>query len=488
MNRTRPAKGTAGSHRTRFALALGAMLVAAAVAPAPSQASSLAPATIDSVDYVAYTAGDGESNVLQVRPGPPGMIAFVDSGATIDAAAPCVEISAHEAHCTAAAVPALAVLLGDGSDRVTVTADRLGLLSGGSGHDTLTGGPGAETLLGGTGNDALDGRLGADRVSGQDGVDTVRYGDRPGPVAVNLSTAATGQEGEAGEGDTVTSDNESIVGGRGADLLVGNAAANSIDGGSGNDSIDGGGGNDTLTGRDGNDTVAGGAGDDDVDGDFGNDIADGGDGNDLVTGGPGADDLRGGGGADNLRARDGVVDRVDCGADSDRTAADDNDAVAGCEAGAPVVLPPVQVAPAPTPFSFIYGVFKLPSAPVVLERGRVTLNVSCPAATPLGRCSGVLSLERIGKKGGKAKAKSSRRTRRFRAGEQSYSVRAGKRAKVRVRISSVARRQITRNGTARMKVMLRRTKRAKRSTKIGTLKVTASRRTKRQRRPARSAS
>ena len=121
----------------------------------------------------------------------------------------------------------------------------------------------------------------------------------------------------------------------------------------------------------------------------------------------------------------------------------------------------------------------------------MTLAVSCPAATPLGRCSGVISLERTGrhkaKHGkGKAKAKSSRRTRRFRAGEQSYAVRAGKKAKVRVRISRVVRRQITRNGSARLKVLLRRTKRARKATKIGTLKVHASRRTKR--RPARSAS
>ena len=91
-----------------------------------------------------------------------------------------------------------------------------------------------------------------------------------------------------------------------------------------------------------------------------------------------------------------------------------------------------------------------------------------------------------GKGKGKAKAKTSRRTRRFRVGEQSYAVRAGKKAKVRVRISSVGRREIKRSGTARLKVLLRRTKRARKSTRIGTLKVHASRRTKR--RPARSAS
>ena len=113
--------------------------------------------------------------------------------------------------------------------------------------------------------------------------------------------------------------------------------------------------------------------------------------------------------------------------------------------------------------------------------------MSCPAdpARPLHRRHHARALRPQGRKG-KAKAKSSRRTRRFRVGDKSYAVRAGKKAKVRVRISSVGRREIKRTGTARLKVLLRRTKRARKSTRIGTLKVQASRRTKR--RPARSAS
>ena len=458
-------------NRTRLALAIGASLAAVAAAPSASHAATLAPATIDGVDYVRYTASAGETNTLQVRPGPSGTVAFVDNGASIDAPT-CLEISAHEAHC---AVPALVVSLGDGNDRLTVDVDRRGLLSGGDGNDTLTGGAGDETLFGGTGDDVLDGGTGADLLSGQDGADTVRYAGRSAPVTVNLTTL-TLDEGQAGEHDIVTADNESLVGGNGADSLTGNAGANVLDGGPGNDN---------LAGGSGDDTVLGGDGDDVDDGGTGNDVIDGGAGNDQVSGGSGADDLRGGPGADVLHARDGIVDRADCGADSDRIDADADDSVAGCEVGAPA-LP--GIAPRPTPFSFIFGRFKLPTEPVVLEHGRVTLNVSCPATTPLGRCSGVISLERFGHKAGKgkAKAKASRRTRRFRVGEQSYAVRAGKKAKVRVRISSVGRREIKRSGTARLKVLLRRTKRAKKSTRIGTLKVQASRRTKR--RPARSAS
>jgi hypothetical protein len=461
---------------TRFTLALGVTLAAVAAAPAASHAATLAPGTQNGVDVVGYTGGS-EANNLTVRPAAGGTIAFVDPSATINVSGlVCDTVSAHEVRCDDDLVPALGVSLGDGNDRVTVDVDRNGVLTGGAGNDTVTGGAGNESLFGGDGDDVLDGRSGADVLSGQAGSDTVRYAGRTAPVRVDLARQVLGEEGQIGEHDTVTSDNESVVGGNGADSIVGNAAANALDGGPGNDSI---------AGSSGDDTVLGGAGNDVVDGGAGNDVVDGGAGDDRVTGSAGADDLRGGPGADLVRARDGAADRVDCGADGDSTDADNSDAVVGCEAGAPVLPPVSPAAPATTPFSFIYGVFRLPTEPVVLNRGRVTLTVSCPAETPLGRCSGVIALERFGKakvKGGKgkAKAKSSRRTRRFRAGEQSYAVRAGKKAKVRVRISSVARRELTRKGTARYKVLLRRTKRARKSTKIGTLKVHASRRTKRR--------
>jgi RTX calcium-binding nonapeptide repeat (4 copies) len=467
-------------NRTRLALAVGVSLLGVAAAPAASNAATLAPTTVDGVDYIGFAAAPGERNTLQVRSGPAGTVAFVDAGATIDATAPaCVEISAHEARCADGLVPALSISLGDGDDRLTVDVDKRGVLDGGAGDDSLTGGAGDEKLSGAGGDDVLDGRGGADLLSGQDGRDTVRYAGRTAPVSVDLATLTLGSEGQAGEHDTVTADNESVVGGNGADTLTGNALANVLDGGAGND---------TLDGNNGDDTVLGGAGNDAVDGGAGNDMVDGGAGNDRTTGGAGADDVRGGPGSDVLRGRDGIVDRLDCGPDGDAVDADDGDRVAGCETGTPV-FPAAPATPLPTPFSFLYGVFKLPSTAVTLEHGHVTLTVICPAETPVGRCSGVISLERFGHGApakGKAKARSSRRTRRFRVGEKSYAVRAGRKAKVRVRISSAGRREINRTGTARLKVLLRRTKRARKATRIGTLKVHASRRTKR--RPARSAS
>ena len=469
MSRTLTRNHPRSRNRLALAIALGALGVLAT--PAASHASTLGPATIDGTDYVRYVASPGETNHLDVRPGPAGTIAFVDTGATISPQAPtCVSVSAHEARCADALVPALSVSLGDRDDQLTVDADRAGLYSGDAGNDTLTGGDGDESLWGGTGNDVLDGRGGADLMAGQDGLDAVSYAGRVAGVTVDLASVALGTEGQPGEHDTVPSDVERVTGGNGSDTLTGNAAPNQLDGGPGNDTVDGGSGNDSLVGGSGDDSLSGSAGDD---------LVDGGTGNDRIAGGMGADTLQGGAGSDSLRGRDGTVDQLDCGADADVVDADDNDAVSGCETGAPLPAPAPPAAP--LPLSFIFGAFKLPEQPVTMQHGHVTLTVSCPAATPSGRCSGVISLERFAKHSKQAKAHSSRRTRRFKhIADQAYAVKAGKKAKIRVRISSVGRRAIQRNGSLKVKVFLRRTKRAKKATRIGTLKVHASRRTKRR--------
>jgi hypothetical protein len=442
--------------RTRLATSLAVGLGLLALTPAASQAATLGLGSISGQDHMRYTAGAGESNRLEVRPGPGGTIAFVDPGASVDAAGPtCVEISAHEARCLASAVPAIAVSLGDRDDRATVGVDRPGLIDGDGGNDLLTGGDGAEALRGGDGSDVLDGRGGADLLTGHGGIDTVLYASRTAPVRVDLTRLTIGTEGEAGESDTVTADVERVTGGAG---------------------------NDTLNGSDADNLLAGGAG------------------NDTITGGRGTDDLRGGAGRDFLRGRDSLTDRLDCGSDTDTVEADGADTVTGCENGAPsgggVTPPGTLPLPDPrdisVPFSFVFGTVKLPSEPVTLQHGHVTLTVSCPVATPGGRCTGIITLVPVTSKDGgkaKAKAKSARRTRRFRnsIGDKSYAVRAGKRAKARVRISRAGRRVINRTGSARVNVYLRRTKRANRGKRIGTLRVQASRRTKRQRRLPRNA-
>jgi Ca2+-binding RTX toxin-like protein len=68
--------------------------------------------------------------------------------------------------------------------------------------------------------------------------------------------------------------------------------------------------NDTLSGRSGDDTLRGLGG------------------NDTLLGGPGRDRLVGGSGNDTFRARDGVRDRIDCGAGSDTAYVDRKDTLA----------------------------------------------------------------------------------------------------------------------------------------------------------------
>ena len=91
-----------------------------------------------------------------------------------------------------------------------------------------------------------------------------------------------------------------IDGGSGNDLLQGGGGNNLLIGGSGNDALYGDGGNDVLLGGDGNDDLIGGAGDDVLVGGDGNDILLGGTGNDLIIGSDDNDLLVGGGGEDIL--------------------------------------------------------------------------------------------------------------------------------------------------------------------------------------------
>ena len=142
-------------------------------------------------------------------------------------------------------------------------------LYGYSGDDYLDGNLGNDRLEGGAGKDNLNGDFGADVMLGGAGVDDVTYYDRLVTVIADLD-GKTGDDGSAGEKDTIGADVENIWGGWGDDTLTGNAGANSIDGGHGADTIRGGSGDDTLNGsegiRGGTDKVYGEAGDDTLSG------------------------------------------------------------------------------------------------------------------------------------------------------------------------------------------------------------------------------
>ncbi|WP_430780357.1 calcium-binding protein [Actinoplanes sp. G11-F43] len=138
-------------------------------------------------------------------------------------------------------------------------------LYGLGGDDYLTGDDGNDKLSGGAGDDDLTGGFGSDLTAGGSGVDGVNYGGRLVPVRADLD-GQTGDDGSAGERDTIGADVENLYGGWADDVLTGNGGANVIYGSGGADVIRGGGGDDTLYANDGSrsgvDKVFGEAGDD----------------------------------------------------------------------------------------------------------------------------------------------------------------------------------------------------------------------------------
>lgn len=217
-------------------------------------------------------------------------------------------------------------------------------LTGDGGANVFVGGDGGDTIAGGAGNDVIDeGAVanGGDSLSGGGGLDTLSYAARTSSVYVTADSL--GDDGEAGEGDTVVADLENLVGGTGDDTLsatslglVGGAVQNVITGGNGNDLLHGGLGNDTLDGGAGTDTLdyssatatltinlstgvavttgtgSVGAGTDLL---VGAENVLGGGSNDIIIGDSGQNKLLGGDGNDTLRG-EGGDDQLDGGGDS----------------------------------------------------------------------------------------------------------------------------------------------------------------------------
>ena len=169
--------------------------------------------------------------------------------------------------------------------------------------EDLRGGDGDDTLKGDDGDNVLDGGPGADLILGGPGIDAADYFLREAPVTVDLD-GATGDDGETGEGDTVSADVEGVFGGLGADTLTGNSGDGFLDGAEGDDT--------------------------------------------LVDAG-GEDDLTGGAGADSIHAADQAVDRISCGTEDDAVEADPIDELGeDCETAdsGEIITPPVEEEPA----------------------------------------------------------------------------------------------------------------------------------------------
>jgi hypothetical protein len=127
---------------------------------------------------------------------------------------------------------------------------------------------------------------------------------------------------------TISSNDRTIHGTRGPDVIVAGRRANVIFGGRGNDvicggygrdRIDGGRGKDTIDGKKNLDLIHGGRGSDEVDGGAGRDRVRGDSGNDTVRGGPGGrDDVEGGPGDDAVDGGRGAFDLLSGGIGRDR--------------------------------------------------------------------------------------------------------------------------------------------------------------------------
>ena len=178
---------------------------------------------------------------------------------------------------------------GGENDNVMANIERA---TGGSGGDTLTGnaainiltgGGGSDTLNGDGNNDVLIGGAGADTFNGGSGTgDLADYSAAAGPVTVTIGVGA-GNDGEAGDNDTVNTTVENVTGGAFADTLTGDASNNRLNGEGGVDTLNGGDGNDTLNGDLGNDTLNGGLGNDTLNGGLGGDDINGNGGNGYTT-------------------------------------------------------------------------------------------------------------------------------------------------------------------------------------------------------------
>ena len=202
----------------------------------------------------------------------------------------------------------------------------------------------------------------------------------------------------------------------------------------------------TLLGRGGADVLAGGP------------LAD------TIDGGPGADLVYGGAGDDTIEARDGEADKIDCGPGDDPVLADPQDVLTNCEPPpAPSDQPEAPVEPAgdpeapveppadaPVPPQLPGDTGALPPLallPVAIEQkvfkvdasGVATFDLACAPWETAG-CAGTVYLDPVGRrKKGRARALAARRGR---YGRSRFNVAAGRKARLRMSLSTAARRKL----------------------------------------------
>ncbi|MFD0310009.1 calcium-binding protein [Streptomyces sp. NPDC127119] len=259
--------------------------------------ASAATGVTRSGDVVTVNAAAGRSNDITIGLSA-SKIVVQDATDTVTAGAGCVSVGDGSVTCSVNVGSATVVVnAGDGDDTITKTGNVAGDLRGGPGSDVIDGGPtprnnilngGADPdlLLGGPDFDQLIGGPGGDTFSGGGGTrDSVSYQDSGAGVVVTIDDVFLGDDGASGEGDSVLTSVENIVGSQFNDQLFGSASANFMNGL---------GGVDFLEGEFGDDTLVGGAGADTLVGDVGNDTLQGIDGvTDTLNGGFNTDTCNG---------------------------------------------------------------------------------------------------------------------------------------------------------------------------------------------------
>ena len=139
-------------------------------------------------------------------------------------------------------------------DTISGVNDKVNILNGLSGADTISGGNLEDRIHGGEGDDSLSGLSGEDAIYGESGEDIINGG----------------------------SGNDNLFGGSENDVISGGLDSDSLYGESGNDIVNGDEGDDSIYGGEGDDTIYGGTGNDNLFGGSGNDILDTGDGFDTI--------------------------------------------------------------------------------------------------------------------------------------------------------------------------------------------------------------
>jgi len=165
---------------------------------------------------------------------------------------------------------------------------------GKAGNDTITGKSSIDTLYGDEGDDLIiPGVNNNDVIDGGIGSDTVSFSKVTNDMNITLSSSsstATIEDGTGAVEYTITMKSiENAIGGSGDDYIRGTTGSNTIYGGDGNDSIYSNYGSDLLYGGAGNDTIYGRSGMNTIYGEEGNDYLTDGSNNDYISGGSGDD-------------------------------------------------------------------------------------------------------------------------------------------------------------------------------------------------------